>query len=246
MTVSTELIRASSFPNWSEVVYHFARISGTLWQGASCWLLSGKMADFMSPERWDEKADPRSRITLSCDQRTSKVQSRWITRSTLKKHNKSAKKSERSSKRAKSRVPVQRDTKEVLAELSANMRKALYPLGSKAIPAMPMAPRSVATAWRQATTLVAGLERRKLVDEKDRANQSFDEPLEDYFPQMLQWFEQQRLGPPCRQPARCSKEVSLLLSGYSRSRSAMITFISACACAIVTPGFRRPRRVHPR
>src|SRR5713101_2566364 len=44
------------------------------------------------------------------------MQSQWIRRSTLK-HNNSRKRSEPTSRRAKSRVPVQRDTKEVLAAL---------------------------------------------------------------------------------------------------------------------------------
>ena len=42
-------------------------------------------------------------------------------------HNNSAKKSEPTSKRAKSRGPVQRDTKEVLAELVGKLRKKLDP-----------------------------------------------------------------------------------------------------------------------
>jgi transposase len=45
----------------------------------------------------------------------------------LKKHNNSAKKSEPTSKRAKSRGPVQRDTKEVLAELVGKLREKLDP-----------------------------------------------------------------------------------------------------------------------
>jgi transposase len=45
----------------------------------------------------------------------------------LKKHNNSAKKSEPTSKRAKSRGPVQRDTKEVLAELVGELREKLDP-----------------------------------------------------------------------------------------------------------------------
>jgi hypothetical protein len=43
----------------------------------------------------------------------------------LKKHSNSAKKSEPT--RAKSRVPVQRDTKEVLAELVGKLREKLDP-----------------------------------------------------------------------------------------------------------------------
>jgi hypothetical protein len=45
----------------------------------------------------------------------------------VKKHNNSAMKSEPTSKRAKSRGPVQRDTKEVLAELVETLRKKLDP-----------------------------------------------------------------------------------------------------------------------
>jgi hypothetical protein len=45
----------------------------------------------------------------------------------LNKHNNSAKKSEPTSKRAKSRGPVQRDTKEVLAELVGKLREKLDP-----------------------------------------------------------------------------------------------------------------------
>jgi transposase len=45
----------------------------------------------------------------------------------LKKHNNSAKKSELTSKRAKSRGPVQRDTKEVLAELVGKLKEKLDP-----------------------------------------------------------------------------------------------------------------------
>jgi transposase len=45
----------------------------------------------------------------------------------LKKHNNSGKKSEPTAKRAKSRVPVQRDTKEVLAELVGKLRERLDP-----------------------------------------------------------------------------------------------------------------------
>src|SRR6202166_4636822 len=48
-------------------------------------------------------------------------------RSTVKKHNNSAMKREPTSKRAKSRGPVQRDTKEVLAELVETLRKKLDP-----------------------------------------------------------------------------------------------------------------------
>jgi hypothetical protein len=57
----------------------------------------------------------------------SKVQSQWIRRSTLKKHSNSAKKSEPTSRRAKPRVPVQRDTKEVLAELVGKLKEKLDP-----------------------------------------------------------------------------------------------------------------------
>ena len=45
------------------------------------------------------------------------VQSQWIRRSTLKKHSKSLQRSEPSLKRTKARGPVQRDAKEVLAEV---------------------------------------------------------------------------------------------------------------------------------
>jgi hypothetical protein len=45
----------------------------------------------------------------------------------LKKHNNSRKKSEQPSKRAKSRGPVQRDTKEVLAELVGKLKEKLDP-----------------------------------------------------------------------------------------------------------------------
>src|SRR5260370_2103401 len=48
-------------------------------------------------------------------------------RSTLKKHNNSGKKSEPTSKRTKSRGPVQRDTKEVLAELVGKLKEKLDP-----------------------------------------------------------------------------------------------------------------------
>src|ERR1700688_3487599 len=48
-------------------------------------------------------------------------------RSTVKKHNNSAMKREPTSKRAKPRGPVQRDTKEVLAELVETLRKKLDP-----------------------------------------------------------------------------------------------------------------------
>ena len=45
----------------------------------------------------------------------------------MKKHNNSPKKSEPTSKRAKSRGPVQRDPKEVLAELVGKLREKLDP-----------------------------------------------------------------------------------------------------------------------
>ena len=45
----------------------------------------------------------------------------------MKKHNNSPKKSEPTSKRAKSRGPVQRDPKEVLAELVGKLRQKLDP-----------------------------------------------------------------------------------------------------------------------
>jgi transposase len=53
------------------------------------------------------------------------VQSQWLRRSTLKKHNNSGKKSEPTSKPTKSRGPVQRDTKEVLAELVGKLKEKL-------------------------------------------------------------------------------------------------------------------------
>ena len=45
----------------------------------------------------------------------------------MKKHNNSPKKSEPTSKRAKSRGPMQRDTKEVLAELVGKLKERLDP-----------------------------------------------------------------------------------------------------------------------
>ena len=45
----------------------------------------------------------------------------------MKKHNNSGKKSEPTSKRTKSRGPVQRDTKEVLAELVGKLKEKLDP-----------------------------------------------------------------------------------------------------------------------
>ncbi len=45
----------------------------------------------------------------------------------MKKHNNSAMKSEPTSKRTKSRGPVQRDTKEVLAELVGKLKEKLDP-----------------------------------------------------------------------------------------------------------------------
>jgi transposase len=53
------------------------------------------------------------------------VQSQWIRRSTLKKHNNSPKKSEPTSQRAKSRGLVQLEPKEVLAELLGKLREKL-------------------------------------------------------------------------------------------------------------------------
>jgi hypothetical protein len=55
------------------------------------------------------------------------VQSKQLRRSTLQKHNNSGKKSEPTSKRTKSRGPVQRDTKEVLAELMEKLKEKLDP-----------------------------------------------------------------------------------------------------------------------
>src|SRR5216684_6708503 len=55
------------------------------------------------------------------------VQSQWIRRSTLKKHNNSGKKSEVTLKRAKPRGPMRRDTKEVLAELLGKLKEKLDP-----------------------------------------------------------------------------------------------------------------------
>ena len=45
----------------------------------------------------------------------------------MKKHNNSGKKSEPTSKRTKSRGPVRRDTKEVLAELVGKLKEKLDP-----------------------------------------------------------------------------------------------------------------------
>jgi hypothetical protein len=55
------------------------------------------------------------------------LQSKRLRRSTLKKHSNSRKKSEATAttKRAKSRGPVQRDTKEVLAELVGKVKEKL-------------------------------------------------------------------------------------------------------------------------
>jgi hypothetical protein len=55
------------------------------------------------------------------------VQFQWIRRSTLKKHTNSPKKSEPRTKRTKAGGPVQRDTKEVLAELVGKLREKLEP-----------------------------------------------------------------------------------------------------------------------
>src|SRR5229473_288190 len=55
------------------------------------------------------------------------VQSQWIRRSTLNKHNNSGKKSEPTTKRAKPRDPMRRDTKEVLAELVGKLKEKLDP-----------------------------------------------------------------------------------------------------------------------
>src|ERR1700732_4467756 len=55
------------------------------------------------------------------------VQSQWIRRSTLNQHNNSGKKSEPTTKRAKARDPVRRDTKEVLAELVGKLKEKLDP-----------------------------------------------------------------------------------------------------------------------
>jgi hypothetical protein len=55
------------------------------------------------------------------------VQSKQLRRSTLQKHNNSGKKSEPTLKPAKSRGPVQRDTKEVLAELVGKLKEKLDP-----------------------------------------------------------------------------------------------------------------------
>jgi thiamine pyrophosphate-dependent acetolactate synthase large subunit-like protein len=46
-----------------------------------------------------------------------------LRRSTLKKHSNSGKKNEATSKRTKSQGPVQRDTKEVLAELVGKLKE---------------------------------------------------------------------------------------------------------------------------
>src|ERR1035438_1171132 len=55
------------------------------------------------------------------------VQSQWIRPSAVNKHNNSGKKSEPTSKRAKPRGPVRRDTKEVLAELVEKLKEKLDP-----------------------------------------------------------------------------------------------------------------------
>src|ERR1039457_678053 len=55
------------------------------------------------------------------------VQSQWIRRSTLNKHNNSGKKSEPTSKQAKPRGPIRRDTKDVLAELVGKLKEKLDP-----------------------------------------------------------------------------------------------------------------------
>src|ERR1700720_2135930 len=55
------------------------------------------------------------------------VQSQRIRRSTLNKHNNSGKKSEPTTKRAKPRDPMRRDTKEVLAELVGKLKEKLDP-----------------------------------------------------------------------------------------------------------------------
>jgi hypothetical protein len=55
------------------------------------------------------------------------VQSQRIRRSTLKQDNNSQKKSEPTTKRVKSRGPVRRDTKEVLAELVEKLKEKLDP-----------------------------------------------------------------------------------------------------------------------
>src|SRR5205809_8115707 len=55
------------------------------------------------------------------------VQSQWIRRSTLKTHSKSLQRSEPSLKRPKARGPVQRDAKEVLAEVLGKLTGKLDP-----------------------------------------------------------------------------------------------------------------------
>src|SRR5260370_21967289 len=55
------------------------------------------------------------------------VQSQWIRRSTLNKHNNSGKKSDATSKQAKPRGPIRRDTKDVLAELVGKLKEKLDP-----------------------------------------------------------------------------------------------------------------------
>jgi hypothetical protein len=61
------------------------------------------------------------------DQRTLRCNQKRLRRPTLKQHNNSRKNSELTSKRAKSRGPVQRDTKEVLAELVGKLQEKLDP-----------------------------------------------------------------------------------------------------------------------
>jgi hypothetical protein len=60
------------------------------------------------------------------------VQLKQLRRSTLQKHNNSGKKSEPTTKRAKSRDPVQRDTKELLAELVEKLKEKLDPKNAAA------------------------------------------------------------------------------------------------------------------
>src|ERR1700732_2604544 len=55
------------------------------------------------------------------------VQSQRIRRSTLNKHSNSGKKSEPTSKQAKPRGPIRRDTKDVLAELVGKLKEKLDP-----------------------------------------------------------------------------------------------------------------------
>ena len=74
----------------------------------------------------------------------------------MKKHNNSRKKSEQPSKRAKSRGPVQRDTKEVLAELVGKLKEQKRPIQS--------ADRSTATVGGVGQSFLVGLGSKRIND----------------------------------------------------------------------------------